>query len=155
MRVRSGHPLQTMYAFHATLWAARPRPPQGPLVPLRGDHFATLAPHVAPYLDPFPVTFEQAAAAMARLDRMLVEPDGSCIYSGDHPAAWRLEGNLFDRDGRLLNLQLWGRCPPPAFDRLLNCLDWPATQVVFECARDGVYLAEAEFRRFAALPQTG
>ncbi|NIP86068.1 MAG: hypothetical protein GTO03_11075 [Planctomycetales bacterium] len=143
-----------MQVFHATLWASSPHLPEGPVVPLRGLPLVTRIPDPAGTPEPFPLSFEQASGKMARLDRMIVEPDGSFVYSGNQPAAWQVEGNLFDRDGRLLNVQLWGRCPPAAFDRLLKCFDWPATQLVFECVRDGVYLAEAEFRRFAGLSRS-
>jgi len=140
-----------MYAFHATLWVSSPHLQKGPVVPLRGDRLATRMPDTSHDVDAFGITFEKAACEMEKLERMIVEPDGSFVYSGDDPARWQLEGNLFDRAGRLLNVQLWGNCPPATFDRLLNCFDWPATELVFECLREGVYLAEPEFRRFAKL----
>jgi hypothetical protein len=57
---------------------------------------------------------------------------------------------LFDRDGKLLFVDLKGSCPPEQFDRLLGAFGWPAASLMFQLTRQAVFLDEAEFRRFAS-----
>ncbi len=63
---------------------------------------------------------------------------------------WQVEGNLFDRAGRLLFADLKGACPDEQLDQLLAALGWPATPLMFQLVREAVFLAEPEFRRYAA-----
>jgi len=99
---------------------------------------------------PFPVTFEQAVRDFKQRARMICEPDGSLVLSGESgQRPWRIEGTLFDRDGRLWCVELWGRCPGSAVQPLLAALGWPQVQLVFQLVRAGVYLGEEEFRRYA------
>jgi hypothetical protein len=62
---------------------------------------------------------------------------------------------LFDRNGRLLFVDLKGSCPADQFDRLLSAFGWPETPVMFQLTREAVFLDEVEFRGFAgrAKPQ--
>jgi len=103
--------------------------------------------HVNLFGQPFACTWEQAAAALQVLPRMLFEPDGSWILSGGVGAErWQIDGHLFDFDDRLHRVELHGECPPEAFDQLLTCFGWPATELIFEQVLEGVRLEEAEFR---------
>jgi hypothetical protein len=82
---------------------------------------------------------------------MFFEPDGSFVWtSPSNEPAWQVDGNLFDRNGRVLFVDLKGSCPGDQFDRLLSALGWPATPLVFQLVREAVFLDEAEFRRYAA-----
>jgi hypothetical protein len=93
------------------------------------------------------VTWEDAAAMLERLPRMIFEPDGSFVISGGvGPARWQVDGHLFDFDGRLHRMELRGQCPPNAFDGLLECIGWPAQALTFELVREGVTLDESSFR---------
>ena len=62
---------------------------------------------------------------------------------------WQIDGNLFDRAGRLLFVDLKGSCPDDQLDRLLSAFGWPATPVMFQLVREAVFLDNAEFRRVA------
>jgi len=107
--------------------------------------------HVNLLADPaFPCTWEQAAAALEALPRMMFEPDGSWIFSGGvGRERWQVDGHLFDFENRLHRVELHGKCPEAAFDDLLRCFGSPATTLVFEKVREGVTVDEAEFRRQA------
>lgn len=94
---------------------------------------------------PLPVSFEEASTAFGGLPRMLVEPDGAWVWVGD---GWQLDGTLVDRGGRLLYVEVKGRCPAAEFDRLLGCLGWPAAALEFEMVRQGLRLEEEEFRGY-------
>jgi len=95
------------------------------------------------------VTWEEAAAELGRLPRMIFEPDGSFVVSGDDADGrrWQVDGHLFDFAGRLHRVELDGECPAAEFDRLLRCVGWPGQPLVFEMVREGEQINEEEFRR--------
>jgi hypothetical protein len=97
----------------------------------------------------FAVTWEEAATTLERLPRMIFEPDGSFVVSGDDADGqrWQVDGHLFDFEGRLHRVELHGSCPPETFDDLLRCVGWPAQPLAFEMVREGVTLDEHELRR--------
>ena len=115
------------YSFHVNLLAATP-----------GESLA--------------VTWEQTAARLEQLPRMIFEPDGSFVASGDdeHGGRWQVDGHLFDFAGRLHRVELRGACPAAELDRLMRCVGWPEQPLAFEMVRDGRLVDEAEFRRHAA-----
>ncbi len=82
---------------------------------------------------------------------MFVEPDGSFVWvsSADEPR-WQVDGNLFDRNGRLLLVDLKGTCDERRFDELLSVLGWPETPLVFELVREAVFVGEDTFRQYAS-----
>jgi hypothetical protein len=112
--------------------------------------------HVNIFADPreasFAVTWEEAAAALERLPRMIFEPDGSFVVSGDDEIGhrWQVDGHLFDFAGRLHRYELHGHCPVAAFDELLYCVGWSDQRLAFETVREGLKLSELEFRKHAA-----
>ena len=97
----------------------------------------------------FVATWEDAAAMLERLPRMIFEPDGSFVVSGDDADGrrWQVDGHLFDFAGRLHRMELRGECPPAAFDELLKCVGWPAQELAFEMVREGITLDEVEYRK--------
>jgi hypothetical protein len=101
----------------------------------------------------FAVTWEDAATMLERLPRMIFEPDGSFIYSGDEASGcrWQVDGHLFDFAGRLHRVELHGQCPAAAFDALLRCVGWPGQPLSFELVREGITLDETAFRRRVAI----
>jgi hypothetical protein len=119
----------------------------------------------APPAESFAVTWEDAAATLHQLPRMIFEPDGSFVVTGARaeppPASrvvpdpgqsstpWQVDGHLFDFAGRLHRVELRGECPQDVFDELLRCVGWPAQPLVFEMMREGVTLDEREFRERA------
>ena len=141
-----------MLSFQITLHAKPPAVVPGPTLALSGRTVQTLqvAPDVlaATSMDR---SFEEASAALTALERMYCEPDGSFVWtsSRDEPA-WQVDGNLYDRDGRLLFVDLNGSCPCDRFDRLLAAFGGPDARFVVQLTREAVLLGEAEFRRFAA-----
>lgn len=141
-----------MYRFHATIHALPSEVAAGPPAALAGENFATLA--VAPEAlgaTTFECSFETAAAALAKLERMYCEPDGSFVWvSSQAGPLWQVDGNLYDRAERLLFVDIKGSCPAEEFDRLLTCLGWPRTPVMFQLVHEAVLLEEAEFRRWAS-----
>lgn len=100
---------------------------------------------------PLAVGFDEALDRLAALPRLYAEPDGSFVWAS--PAAdrpWQVDGNLFERQGRVLLADLKGSCPAEEFDRLLAAFGWPGEPLMFELVRAGVFLDEDAFRRHAA-----
>ncbi len=99
-----------------------------------------------PTLDPMSDT-----AGSARVEARFIA-DSVDSYSSeakkDQPA-WQLDGNLYDRDDRLLLVDLKGSCPLAALDQLLACFGWPATAVVFQITQAAVFVDEPTFRAWA------
>jgi len=99
-----------------------------------------------------PVTFEQATEALAQLERLFIEPDGSFVWTGhdadDEP--WQADGNLIDRGDALAYAEIKGRCPTEQFDRLLAAFGWPQAPLAFHLPQRGVMVSEAGFRKLAA-----
>ena len=137
------------YRFHVNIFALPPHAAVGAFVTLRGVEVPTLR---AQTFDAFlPVTFEEAYAALAKLPRIDIEPDGFFVISGDVDGRrWQLDGHLYDFGDRLHRVELHGDCPVESLDAILACLGWPETPLVFELVMEGVALAEPQFRLFAA-----
>ena len=97
------------------------------------------------------VNFDEALAALERLDRLFIEPDGSFVWAGvtADGGAWQVDGNLIDRGECLAYVELKGVCPEAQFNRLLSALGWPKSGLAFQLQKRGVFLDEAEFRRLA------
>ncbi|HXT58329.1 MAG TPA: hypothetical protein VN699_06835 [Pirellulales bacterium] len=122
---------------------------------LGGERYGTLDVPAAALGTPFAKTFEATSDALMQLERMFLELDGSFVWvSAAKDTPWQLDGVLYDRNERLLYVDLKGACTAAAFDRLLAALGWPEMPVMFQLAREAVFLDEAEFRRYVrfALP---
>jgi hypothetical protein len=139
-------------SFHTTVHVRSPQVQEGTEADLPAGRFRTLAaPHEALAI-PFGLSFEDAGKSLELLERMYFEPDGSFVWtSAGAGSPWQVEGNLFDRAGRLLFADLKGSCPNDQFDRLLSAFGWPGTPLMFQLVHEAVFLAEAEFRRYAAV----
>lgn len=139
-----------MYNFQATLHA-RPRATMpGGSIPQSGHDYPTLVMSQQALATAFALSFEEATRALAQLPRMFIEPDGSFVWvsAGGEPA-WQVDGVLYDRDGRLLLVDLKGSCPAAALDQILSSVGWPATPVMFQLMRQGVFVDEETFRAIA------
>lgn len=138
------------HSFHVSLHARPPEAAPGPVVELRQLKLRTLDVPRTALAFPFELSFETAETALAQLPRMYCEPDGSFVWvSSTAEPSWQLDGNLYDRQERLLFVDLKGNCPADVLDQLLTALGWPATPVMFQLVREAVFLDEDEFRRYA------
>lgn len=140
-----------LYAFDATLHGLPVEPAAGPAHDDAWGTWPTLSVEHARIVVPLRVGFDDAFARLALLERMFVEPDGSFVWTSPREGlSWQVDGNAFEKDGRVLMVDLKGSCPPEAFDRLLAAFGWPAEAVMFQLVKPAVFLDEATFRRHAA-----
>lgn len=131
--------------------ARSPEVAAGPRIEVGGVELDTLAVPPEALAAAFGLSFEEAAERLAQLPRMYVEPDGSFVWvSSKDELRWQVDGQLFDRNGRLLMVDLKGSCTEAWFKELLGAFGWPATDVMFELTREAVFVGEREFRRYAA-----
>jgi hypothetical protein len=143
-------PVTAMYIFHVTVLARADTAVCGPTLQLGGRAVQTLSVPQEDLSAPFGLSFEEAEQRIGLLPRAYIEPDGSFFWGS--PAGepnWQVDGNLFDRNGRLAFVDLRGSCPPEEFDQLLSALGWPATPLIFQLVQAAILLDEAEFRSWA------
>ncbi|MBL9165153.1 MAG: hypothetical protein JNL18_20675 [Planctomycetaceae bacterium] len=134
--------------FHANIFARPLYAADGDFIKLRGVELPTLRSQTFDAF--FPLAFEQAYDALAKLPRIDIEPDGFFVISGDLDGKrWQLDGHLYDFGDRLHRVELHGDCPPESLDAILGCIGWPQTPLAFELVMEGVALDEAAFRHFA------
>lgn len=103
------------------------------------------------------IDFDAALAALGSIERLYVEPDGSFVWTSPRGGGveshrrerWQVDGNAFEKDGRVLLVDLKGSCPPDEFDRLLAAFGWPAQLLMMQIVRSATFLDEATFRRHA------
>ncbi len=140
-----------MLSFFATLHARPAAVASGPQLELAGRQVNTLqVPPALLHETTFACSFEQAMDELDKLDRMYCEPDGSFVWvSSQSEPPWQLDGNAYDRGGRLLFVDLKGTCPSQQLDCVLHAVGWPGTPVMFQLTREAVFLEDGEFRRFA------
>jgi hypothetical protein len=144
-------PPDVLYAFDATLHRMPDAPPAGPPHVDAWGIWPTLAAGSARAAVPLTIGFDDAFARLARLDRMFAEPDGSFVWTSPREGlSWQVDGNAFEKDGRVLLVDLKGSCPPEAFDQLLAAFGWPAEPVMLQLVKPAVFLDEATFRDHAS-----
>lgn len=139
-----------LFAFEITLHArASGAAPGGSHTDAWGTWPVLEVPHAA-LSQPMAVFFDDFLSRLDALERMFAEPDGSFVWaSAREGLAWQVDGNAFERDGRLLLVDLKGSCPESAFDRLLEACGWPAQPLMVQLVRPAVFLEEQTFRRHA------
>ena len=134
--------------FHVRITSRPAELEAGPEIAIEGQVLCTVTrDELAASL--FVVSFEEAAAALGRLPRTIIEPDGSFVLSGEEQGRrWQLDGALYDRSDHLSHVELRGNSPSAVLDQLLGCLGWPENQVIFEIISRSVYVDEPTFRRW-------
>lgn len=100
--------------------------------------------------EPMAIGFDDALGRLAALPRMFVEPDGAFVWTSPREGdRWQVDGNAFERSGRVLLVDLKGSCPAAACDALLGCFGWPGQPLAVQLVRAGVFLDLDTFRRHA------
>jgi len=149
--------LDDLYAFDITLHGRGPGAsdvlPANSSVPTHADVWGTWPTLAVPHDVlgmPMAIEFDEAIDRLARLERMYAEPDGSFVWTSPREGVWwQVDGNAFDKDGRVLLADLKGSCPAVEFDRLLGAFGWPQQAMMMQLVRPAVFLDELTFRRHA------
>jgi len=145
------------YAFDITLHALPAAVAPGSLLTDAWGTWPSLMVSKDVLAMPMAIDFDVALDSLGKLERLYVEPDGSFVWTssrgeavgGRGRATWQVDGNAFEKDGRVLIVDLKGSCPPVEFDRLLAAFGWPAQPLMMQLVRSAAFLDEATFRRHA------
>jgi hypothetical protein len=80
---------------------------------------------------------------------MFIEPDGSFVWVSDRDSQtpWQVDGVLYDRNGRLLYVELKGNCPSLAFYEFVATCGTSAAGCVVQLVRHAVIVDAAEFQQ--------
>lgn len=149
-----GMPASPLYAFEITLHGMPGDPsPAAAQASFDDAHgtWAALAVDRGAVAEPMAIGFDDALGRLDRLPRMFVEPDGAFVWTSPREGVrWQVDGNAFERSGRLHLVDLKGSCPAASFDDLLACFGWPEQPLAVQLVRAGVFLDLDTFRRHAA-----
>ena len=122
----------------------------GPPLKDRWGTWPTLALRPGQFSEPLPVTFDEAIERLGQLSRLYAEPDGSFVWTSPRDGlCWQVNGNLYERNNRLLLVDLKGSCPAAEFDQLLACFGGPPAAVVAQLVRSAVTIDEVTLRQHA------
>jgi hypothetical protein len=144
-----------LYAFEITLQARPAEAVPGPVVADAWGTWPTILVPKESLAAPMAVGFDDAIARLGAVERLYAEPDGSFVWACSRDALasadrrWQVDGNAYERDGRVLLVDLKGSCPPEEFDRLLVAFGWPEQAVMFQLVRAATFLDEPTYRRHA------
>ncbi|MCE9551990.1 MAG: hypothetical protein K8T91_01245 [Planctomycetes bacterium] len=89
------------------------------------------------------LTFEEAVERLSRLPMAYIEPDGSYVWAGAGPPAFRFEGMLHDRGERLSHVELMGHGCHETLLRLIAAVAGEPDHVMIQTVRDGKFFAVA------------
>ncbi|MFM7520434.1 MAG: hypothetical protein ACKO9B_08195 [Planctomycetota bacterium] len=144
------------YAFEVSLHAASGNAAPGDVLTDAWGTWPTIVVPREALAQPMEIRFDEALERLGALERLFVEPDGSFVWSSPRSGIskpsfwWQVDGNAFERAGRVLLVDLKGSCPATEFDRVLTALGWPTQAVMVQLVRPALFLDEATFRRHAA-----
>jgi hypothetical protein len=139
-----------MNSFHVSLHARPAGNWPREVVRLDGRELTRLVVPPEHLTRPLSVSFEVAAARLAALPRMFIEPDGSFVWVADESPANRcqVDGSLCDGRDSLQHIELKGSCTPAAWDQFLSALNGTSgTELLVQITRAAVFVEEREFRR--------
>ena len=101
---------------------------------------------------PLPRSFEEVLSCLESFPRMFIEPDGSFVWVGvESKTNWQLDGQLNDGSTGLNSVEIKGTVSTQAWNQLLQAVGWPDAQLLIQLPREGIFMTEMEFRRFAEL----
>ncbi|QDU97212.1 hypothetical protein [Lignipirellula cremea] len=146
--------MNDQYRFDAVIHALPPSAATADCCPIeiQGEIVTTRAVDPTSLSTPFDCTFEEAGEKLEATPRLYFEPDGSFVWT--NPGC-QVDGILYDRNDRLIYVEVHGNCPAAFFDQFLTILGWPATPLLFQLPRHAVFLDETAFRQFASRRVSG
>jgi hypothetical protein len=157
------------YRFHVSVHPLPASPEYDPPREIRGVTVRPLRIPPEALQSPLGLSFEEAAERLERLPRMFLEPDGSFVWvvsqvelqaefptesQAESPSEWKwqVDGVLYDRDQRLMFVDLKGECPDSAWTALLQALGADQTPLMFQLVREALFLDEPAMRQVGRMP---
>ena len=101
-------------------------------------------------ITPLPIVFDDVLNQLNTLPRLYAEPDGSFVWtSPQENIRWQVNGNLYERNDRVLFVELKGSCHASEFDQLLACFLQDEKACVVQLTRPAVFVTPEIFRAHA------
>ena len=101
-------------------------------------------------ITPLPIGFDDVLDQLNTFPRLYAEPDGSFVWtSPQENIRWQVNGNLYERNDRVLFVELKGSCPASEFDQLLACFLQDEKACVVQLTRPAVFVTPEIFRAHA------
>ena len=99
---------------------------------------------------PLSIGFDDVLNQLGSLPRLYAEPDGSFVWtSPQENTRWQVNGNLYERNDRVLFVEIKGSCPASEFDQLLACFLSDEKACVVQLTRPAVFVTVEVFRAHA------
>ena len=99
---------------------------------------------------PLSIGFDDVLNQLGNLPRLYAEPDGSFVWtSPQENTRWQVNGNLYERNDRVLFVEIKGSCPASEFDQLLACFLPDEKACVVQLTRPAVFVTVEVFRAHA------
>ncbi len=99
---------------------------------------------------PLSIGFDDVLNQLGNLPRLYAEPDGSFVWtSPQENTRWQVNGNLYERNDRVLFVEIKGSCPASEFDQLLACFLSDEKACVVQLTRPAVFVTVEVFRAHA------
>ncbi len=138
-----------MRRFHVVIRALPSNEPTTAEVQIGKNTIETLSAQPMQQTGRLNVTFETAYNALESLPRMYIELDGSFVWvsTDSTELKWQVDGNLYDRDGSLISIDLKGTCDRENLARLLDIFRVEKQRLMVELVTSAVFVHEAEFLR--------
>lgn len=133
--------------WHVTLHPIRGSVATGETVQWQGWSFKTFSTSGLGEDVVFPVSFDDAVAAINRLPNGYAEGDGSFGIVGPE-GVWKLVGTLYEMQAGLRYVELMGWCPQATLRELLAALGVSEESCCFQMLRGGFFVSFAEFSRW-------
>ena len=141
-----------MYAFECSLHAPpdSDAPASGePLTDSCGQ-WPTLLIAQDQLSNPLLIGFDDVLNQLGNLPRLYAEPDGSFVWtSPQENTRWQVNGNLYERNDRVLFVEIKGSCPASEFDQLLARFLPDEKACVVQLTRPAVFVTVEVFRAHA------
>ncbi len=135
-----------MQPFHIVIRALPNRELPTQQITLAGRDVTALIVPAELQATPLGVSFEQATDALELFPRMHVEPDGSFVWvSSSEEECWQVDGNLYDRDGSLIAIDLKGTCSQTSLAQLFDVFRAAGGELMIELVRDAVFVRKRDF----------
>ncbi len=140
-----------MRTFHVTIHARPERPFAVQHRLIDGIDVEVLSVDPSELSIPFHVSFDAVAERLTSLPRVFFEPDGSFVWvSSKGRDDWQLDGLLADGRENLMTIELKGVAGWDVLQPLLETIDWPNHDILFQDMQRGVFYSSAAFRDFFA-----
>ena len=113
----------------------------GPVRQYNERQVATFEVAAPDRIKPLPVTFDEAISTLESWNCLLIEPDGSLVWTDSTGRPWRIDGQLQDGRDRLQYVEIKTNAPRPPCEKLLTAFGSATRPLMVQLVLEGVFLS--------------